>query len=360
MPLFLQSASYKFKGYRKSTFNCSAIADKMNSCKFVFHGQAMKVIYLLAVCCVGLMFLTDQSKAADWPEGVIGGLQHAGAVHFYAQPGMLNITLYKRDSAGTSTADRTMKAFLYGPDGTIYDNAILPSQKITTGQAGPLQHQQLQAKIDRAGVYTLLVTMNQDQYVRLVSWGFATNARQFVINANTGHTDHQRQETIMLNGEMQPFSIFFKPPHRSFNLDITRLPESAHQVEMYDASGKLLQAVPVKDGAAKSTFDATTATAEDVWELRLPVQRGTILMDGFNQNWEKDETILPVWSTSREHYFDLSNYFWLLEPRRFARQVKAGDSGTIDVSVYNHSSKPMPLKLQVEDVPARIIAEATP
>jgi len=320
----------------------------------------MKGLCLLAVCCAGLFILGQPAKAADWPDKVIGGLQHAGAVHLYAQPGMLNITLYKRDSAGRSTADRTMKAFLYGPDGTVYDQAVLPSQKIAPGVPGPMQQEQLQAKIDRAGVYTLLVTMNQDQYVRLVSWGFATNARQFVINANTGHTDHQRQETIMLNGEMKPFSIFFKPPHRSFNLEITRLPESTRQIEMYDASGKLLQTVAVKDGAVKSTFDGRNAGEHDIWELRLPVQRGTILMDGFNQNWQKGETILPVWSTSRAHYFDLADYHWLLEPRRFARRVKAGDTGTVEVSVYNHSAKPMPLALRVDGAPTRIKADVTP
>jgi len=308
------------------------------------------------MCCI----FTSVAHAQDWPTGVIGGLQHAGAVHFYMQSGTLDVTIYKRDSAGTGKADRTMKAFLCGPDGTVLDRLVLPSAELEEGKAGALQQGNLQAKITRAGIYTLLVTMNQDQYVRLISWGFSTNAQKFVINADTGHTDVKRQEAIMLNGEMKPFSVFFQPPKRAFDVDISRLPEIAKAVEMYDASGQLVQSVPVQKGEAKSTFAADAGNHDGVWELRLPVERGTILIDGFNQNWTRDETVLPVWSTSREHYFDLADYHWLLQPRRFARQVSAGAKGVVKLSVYNHSQTPMPLELFVDDAPTESKIHVTP
>jgi hypothetical protein len=319
-----------------------------------------QLLLLMTICCVTLLANPIISNAQEWPTGVIGGLQHAGAVHFYMQPGTLNVTLYKRDSAGTGSADRTMKAFLCGPDGTVLDKLVLPSAQLEDGKSGPLQQGQLQAKIKRAGIYTLLVTMNQDQYVRLVSWGFSTNADKFVINADTGHTDVRRQEAIMLNGEMKPFSIFFQPPKCAFNLDISRLPEIAKTVEMFDASGQLVQSVDVENGEAKSTFVANAGNRDGVWELRLPVERGTILIDGFNQNWTRDETVLPVWSTSREHYFDLADYHWLLQPRRFARQLSSGDKGVIEFSVYNHSQTPMALELSIDDAPKNSKIQVTP
>ena len=312
-----------------------------------------QLLLLLTICCVAMLTISTTSNAQEWPEGAIGGLQHAGAVHFYMQPGALNITLYKRDSAGTGTADRTMKAFLCGPDGTVLDRLVLPSAELAEGKAGELQQGKLQSEISRAGIYTLLVTMNQDQYVRLVTWGFSSNADKFVINADTGHTDVKRQEAIMLNGEMKPFSIFFQPPKRAFNLDISRLPVSEKAVEMFDA-------VDEYRAQAKSTFAADAGNRDGVWELRLPVERGTILIDGFNANWNRDETVLPVWSTSREHYFDLAGYHWLLQPRRFARQVSSGAKGVVEFSVYNHSQTPMQLELNVDDAPARSKIEVTP
>lgn len=314
----------------------------------------------MTICCVTLLANPLIANAQEWPAGVIGGLQHAGAVHFYVQPGTLNVTLYKRDSAGTSTADRTMKAFLCGPDGTVLDKLVLPSAEVAPGKSGPLQQGTLQSQISRAGIYTLLVTMNQDQHVRQVSWGFSTNAQKFVINADTGHTDVKRQEAIMLYGEMKPFSVFFQPPKRAFTLDISRLPKIAKAVEMLDASGQLVQSIPVENGEVKSTFSADAGNRDGVWELRLPVERGTILIDGFNQNWSRDETVLPVWSTSREHYFDLADYHWLLQPRRFARNLSAGAKGTVELSVYNHSQTPMPLELFVDDAPKNSKIQVTP
>lgn len=321
----------------------------------------MKQLLLLMIL-FGVTLLTNAaiSHAQEWPTGVIGGLQHAGAVHFYMEPGPLDVTVYKRDSAGKSTADRTMKAFLCGPDGTVLDRFVLPSTEVAPGKPGPLQKGKVHANISRAGIYTLLVTMNQDQYVRLVSWGFSTNAEKFVINANTGHTDVKRKEAIMLYGEMKPFSIFFQPPKRAFDLDISRLPEMAKAVEMFDASGQLVQSVAVNDGTAKSTFAADAGNYNGIWELRLPVERGTILIDGLNQNWTRDETVLPVWSTSREHYFDLADYHWLLQPRRFARQLSSGDKGKVEFSVYNHTQSPMSLNLSVDDAPAKSHIQVTP
>jgi hypothetical protein len=70
-----------------------------------------QLLLLMTICCVTLLANPIISNAQEWPAGVIGGLQHAGAVHFYMQPGTLNVTLYKRNSAGTGSADRTMKAF---------------------------------------------------------------------------------------------------------------------------------------------------------------------------------------------------------------------------------------------------------
>ncbi len=286
----------------------------------------------------------SQTVAAPSPLQGAEGLQHAGAVHFYAQPGPLDIILWKQDAAGNTT-DRTLTAILTGPDGTVHDRIKLfskpdqPSQRLEGA---------LKAKVVHAGIYTLLVSSNQDQYIRAQTWGFSTNASQYMINAGTGHIDRAREETIMLNGKNVPFSVFFKPVKRAFEVRLERLPTTVKSVELHDANGELVQALTVAEGKAKATIATNKGNRDGIWELRLPVQRGSILIEGMNFGWAKGERPLPVWTTSRELAFDLGDYHWLLQPRRFARNVKAGITGVVEMTAYNNSATPMPLELSLE------------
>lgn len=281
--------------------------------------------------------------AANAPYGA-DGLQHAGAVHFYAQPGTLDITLWKRDAAG-NTADRTLTAILTGPDGTIHDRLklITPPDKPEQRLEGKLQ-----ARVIRPGIYTLLLSANQDQYLRAQTWGFSTNAAQYMINAGTGHTDRAREETITLNGKNEPFGVFFKPVQRTFKIQLARLPATAKSVELRDATGEIVHTLNVTDGKAQATVEAGQGRREGIWELRLPAQRGDILIEGLNYGWTKNEKPLPVWTTNRSNFFELGNYHWLLQPRRFARNVKAGDAGTVEMTVFNNTALSMPLELSLD------------
>src|SRR5690606_35606051 len=152
--------------------------------RFMIQTSKFRFSFLiLAVVGIGLLMKPSSVAQAqtepEWPTGVIGGLQHAGAVHFYAQPGTLDVGVYKRDSAG-NTADRSLVAILTGPDGTVHDRLKLVSPPEQRGKAGPLQQGKLQASVKHAGVYTLLISSNQDTYMRAQRWGFSTNASQYM------------------------------------------------------------------------------------------------------------------------------------------------------------------------------------
>ena len=300
--------------------------------------------------CAALIFLltafANHAKAAPSPGGV-DGLQHAGAVYFYAQPGMLEITLWKRDASG-SPIERALTAVLAGPDGTIFKRIQLIAP---AGEIGQRAQATLQAKVLRAGVYTLLLSANSDQYLSAQTIGFSTNAAQYLISSGAGHTDTARQEPIILNGADKPFSIFFKPSRNAFKIHLSDLPQNTKAIEMYDAAGKLVRAFDTAEGKVETSFSVADGARDGVWELRLPSQKGSVLIEGLNTVWAKNEKPLPVWTTSREHYFDLGETHWLLSPRRFARKTQPGKTSAISFTLFNNSLAPMPIELHLEAPP---------
>ncbi len=302
---------------------------------------------LLAALIFCLTAFTNDINAAPAPGGV-DGVQHVGAVHFYAQPGTLNVTLWKRDASGTPI-ERALTAVLAGPDGKIHQRIQLIAP---AGEVGQRAEGTLQAQVARAGVYTLLLSANSDQYLQTQTVGFSSNATQFMLNTGAGHTDTAREEPIILNGTEKPFGIFFEPPPATFKVQISGLPKNAKTIEMYDAEGKLVRAFEATDGKVEASFAATDSAHDGVWELRLPSQKGSVLIEGLNTAWAKGEKPLPVWATGRERYFDLSETHWLLSPRRFARKTQPGAKGAVRFTVFNNSAAPMPIELQLDAPPA--------
>src|SRR5690606_1841938 len=91
-------------------------------------------------------------------------------------------------------------------------------------------------------------------------------------------------------------------------------------------------------------------SSDEVWELRLPQSKGTINIEGITYGWQHENKPLPVWTSSRRAYFDVADYHWLLSPRRFARNLKQGDEGEVEFSLYNNSdSNVMLLEINLED-----------
>lgn len=295
----------------------------------------------LALSCLTLF--QTLANAAPTPGG-IDGLQHVGAVHLYAEPGPLTVTLWKRDSSG-APLDRALTAVLAGPEGKVYDRIQLIAPD---GKLGQRVEGTLQAEVAYAGVYTLFLSANADQYLRLQTIGFSSNASQFMLNTGTGHTDTTREEPIVLNGPDAPFGIFFAPPRKAFKIRISRLPETTRAIEMYDAAGNLLRTFVATGGKAEASVEVPEGMPHGIWELRLPTQKGSVLIEGLNTAWSPQEKPLPVWTTSREQYFDLAETYWLIAPRRFARKTAAGEKGRVEFTVFNGTSTPMILALEVK------------
>lgn len=288
-------------------------------------------------------------SAQSWPEGVIGGLQHSGAVHIYANPGPLAVDVYKRDLKTNTDIDRTATVFLTGPDGSILAEERIASPPGQWGnREGPLQHISFKVDILHAGVYTVLITGYEDPYLRRSQvWGFCTNADKCLINSSTGHTDTQRAEPIMLYGERQPISIFFKPTSSTLNIDVDQLPANAGMMELRDPNDKIVWQFTANSREVTTGDINTTDIIDGIWELKMPVTQGKIYIKGLNHEFEKGKNVLPVWTTSRDRYFDLENLHWLLSPRRQSRNLESAFDGTMSFSLFNNSEFPVTYDLQV-------------
>lgn len=285
-----------------------------------------------------LVILSCKLVHAQADTGSVHGLQHTGAVHFYAQPGPLEIRVFKKDGDRGDPVNLTMTAYLTGPDGAVLDSARL----YRSGE------KKLAAPVHVAGIYTLLLSMNGDQYMQGVTWGFRSNASKYMINAATGHADRKREEPIMLNGIDSAFGVFFKPAKRDFTLRVSALPVDVKQVDLYDGTGALQKSLKVTDGHANASLFANDNQLAGIWELRLPRQKGKIHISGITHDWREGSMPAPVWTTSREAYFDLADYHWLLSPRRFARHVKPGEKGKMEFILVNHAKTTMSVELHAE------------
>lgn len=294
-----------------------------------------KVLKAIAVCSLLTISLVVKGQQTAHE---VRGLKHAGGVHFYPSIGAFEVTIFKEDGKG-DPINQIMHATLFGPDGSSLDSMILYGNTEKT----------LKVSIEEKGIYTLLVSMNNDQRISTVKWGFKTITPLYMINSSAGHTDRTRTEPIVLEGGKQPFGIFFKPKKDNFRISATNLPKNARKIHLFDGSDKLIKEIKVKDN--KIDEDIQCGSCDGVWELRLPQQIGTVNIEGVTFGWGKNVKPLSVWTTNRQSYFDVDRYHWLLSPRRFARNVHKGDEGTVEFSLFNNSNKDMSLNVRLAQIP---------
>ncbi len=295
-------------------------------------------------CLFFLIVFTGSSglfAQLSWPEGIIGGLQHTGAVHFYAEPGTLEVKLYRQGVTGRGAADRGLTAILTGPDGTIH-----AEEKMSDPGREQLQTVRLRAEVQHAGVFTLLLSANQDQYLTNQQIGFSSNVAKFMINSGVGHADKKREEAIMITGNDRPFSIFFKPVTDVLDISVTHLKQPAEKVLILNSAGIVVRELVPDNG--KVSVSGLAAGKSGIWEIRLPAKGGRVLVKGLNDEFPENKKALPVWTTDRKSYFELGDIHWLLAPRRVSAQLGERNSGVFDFTVFNNSAEPMPVDLEIE------------
>lgn len=305
-----------------------------------------KKLSAASLLLLALLPATLQAQA-KWPMGI----KHVGAVYLEADKGELEIEVFKKDSADSPQSQR-MRLFLAAPDGTIVDEFILPSHdfkgKRKEGGWGPKQSTTLRTTVDEAGVYTLLVTFEHYRYGEGAVWGFNTNARRYMLDAGGGHKDSARNERIMLNNPGVPGEICFMPQQGAFAIELTDLPKGVSRLTLLDADDNSVQELVVKDGGLKTVIAADKGNRNGVWRLLLPSQEVVAQIEGVTM-WKDKATgdqQMALWTTSREKYFDLQRWYWLLRPRNLTRIVEKNHGDKVEYSVYNSGQEPVTVNLE--------------
>ncbi|MGI6609138.1 MAG: BNR-4 repeat-containing protein [Limnochordia bacterium] len=323
-----------------------------------FHRITMLLVLILA----SWLGLTDATRAeAPWEFGI----QTGGAVYFDADPGILEITVRKKDQIARRDWIQDMRLVLVGPDRRVVAETVIPDYpKAKMNRAHEWSEEQsahLSVPVPVAGVYMMLVAVDQDSYGRSVLWTFSTNAKRYLIDAGMGHVDGARKEEIVLSLPGQPGRICFKPTQPISKITLTSLPGSVASVTLLDPNDKEHISMAVRGGKAEGLVVTNSQTQNGVWQIVLPTQQVRASIEGVTY-WNEENGIsrMPLWTTAQNRYFDLLPYRWLLTPYRGTEVVKAGAVGTVALTLFNNSTAPMEVNLSVTGKPlsAGVFAKA--
>ncbi|MEN6494839.1 MAG: BNR-4 repeat-containing protein [Thermoguttaceae bacterium] len=289
----------------------------------------------------------ETSASANELDLRIGGV---GGVYFLAEPGELTVTVEKRDR-NRPNRKTELRAILVGPDRQVLDEATIPDDNAQTPRKlGPPRRVRLSTHVERKGVYGLNVTVSQDRYGDEVLWGFRTNCPRYLIETDRGHRDKRHEEPIVLGNPDAPGDVCFLPRRNAFGIEITGLPKNTGSLHVYDRRGALVESLqPEADGRASCAIPAGTHRDAVPWRLHLPVQQGTIQIDGVTR-WERQDLYpdLPYWTPDPNSWFPLLEYRWLLTP--YSRQAygRPGEQGEVVFQVHNNSDQKKTVQLALE------------
>ena len=278
------------------------------------------------------------------PELLLGG---CGGVYFLAEPGELEVEVFKRDGhrRGRHTE---LRAILVGPDRRVLQEVAIPDDGRSRGPA-PLQRAEMSTSVERKGVYALSVTVSQDRYGQEMVWGFRTSCPRYLVETARGHRDERHREPIVLAGSDDPAAVCFVPRAGAFDVGVTGLPEGAETLRMIDARGELIGTMSVEEGRAAGAFPAGVHREAVPWRLELPSGRATIEIDGLTR-WEGGDAHpdLCVWTPDPRSWFPLLEHRWLLTPYSRTVYGEAGSRREIAFQVHNDGARDKTVRLAVE------------
>ena len=306
------------------------------------------LFHVLALACT---LVGAARNTAPEPELLFGG---CGGVYFLAEPGELEVEVYKRDTnrRGRHTE---LRAILVGPDRQVLQDVAIPDDGRGRGEGpGPLQRVKLSTRVEYKGVYVLNITVSQDRYGQEMVWGFRTSCPRYLVETARGHRDERHREPIVLAGPGRPTTVCFMPRRGEFGVRVTGLSKGTKTLRMVDADGELIRDVATDEEEAGFTMPPDVHRDAVPWCLNLPSGRATIDIDGVTQ-WDRSDPPqdLCVWTPDPSSWFPLLEHRWLLTPYRRTVYGMPGTEREITFQVHNAArrEKTVRLALELPDAP---------
>lgn len=292
--------------------------------------------------------------AVAWPAGAqdhpvrfaVGG---CGGAWLQADPGELIVELEKRDR-NLRGAPTELRALLFGPDRRVLDEQLIPFAGQAKGSGpGPAQRCTLRARVERAGVHGLCVTVANDRYGDDIIWGLWTNCPHWLVETARGHRDARHEEPIVLLDPERPGEVCFRPRYGAFQVEVEGVPADVPELTLHDQRGQVVARLPLTGGKASAELPADRGRDEGPWRLHFPKAKGVLKIDGLTR-WDDQDLLRDqcVWTPDAGTWFPWSDHRWLVTPYAQRRYGRAGERAEAVFELHNNALRECVFKLSLE------------
>lgn len=333
---------------------------KHNSSRVRQHPVARAIGLLVLVTSLPAIPLLAVPAQMPWATSGTGG------AHLLAGPGELEIQVFKRNVTARGSE---LRATLFGPDRKPLAEVRLPSagEKQTESPA-PAQTKTLRTKVDRPGIYMLMITTPGDRHGLNVEWALQTNASAWVVETSRGHRDDRHREPIVMLDAERSADVTFLPRTGAFEIEIEALPPDADPPILYDADGEMVARIPVTqkqsvsiraymrvphparaEASASFTVPADETRGDRPWRLHLPQGRFFLEIDGLTR-WGKTDLYSDhnIWSPVAGSWFPFQEHRWLISPAQRTVYATPGNQGKMIFVLHNNSLRERTTDLSLE------------
>ncbi len=322
---------------------------------------------LLAVLTTLLMEGNLMARESDVTEipWFIGGI---GGAYLMVEPGELEVEVFKRNWDARSGRTQ-LQAILVAPDREVLDSAEIPPSRETSEESlAPVQSVTLGARVDRPGIYALMITSRGNRYGLNLGWSLRTNAAGYLIETSRGHRDERHQEPLVLIHGDRPADVCFLPRPGEFEIEIEGLPADTGPLILYDERGEQVLEIPAiperatairqylrippgdsEESSARATVPAGEGRGTAPWRLHFPEGQAYVNIDGVTR-WEGGDRYrdLSLWSPEPQSWFSFYPYRWLISPYQRTVWSEPEQDGEIMFRVHNQGQESTEVDLSLE------------
>lgn len=279
---------------------------------------------------------------------MIGG---CGGVFFQAVKGNLKIEFEKEDLSPSGITN--VRLVVFTPDReVIFDQWTSESAPLDTESADRRRFS-ISTKVDREGVYGMMITAAYDRYGEKFKWRFRTNCDKYMIETSRGHKDEKHKEPIVLQDPGMKTELCFLPVSDDFTIRASKLDEREESIFLKDAENRLIAEIPVTDNSISYTVKRKDRENAP-WKLEFSKAKGIIEIDGVTEggDFHSDHFLTypggAFWTPHAESWFPIQSHRWQLLPYHSIRYGDPGDWSSTVFTVHNNSTKNKEISLSLD------------
>ena len=273
-------------------------------------------------------------------------IKGCGGAYFLAEPGLLRITLTKRE---TSSRAQPVRLVLATPDRQPVADVWLPG---LADSGAAVQRVTIEHDVTAAGVYALSLTAPDDRYGNRFQWMLETNCPRFLLETSRGHRDVRHEEPFFIVNPNQECQVFFYPTAAAFALEASSLPPNSQGVTLRDHTGAVvLTQAPNAEQTAEVKLPADPGR-QPPWQMTIPAGGAVINLDHLTRWGSLSEyRDQPLWTYQRSSWFDFFSNRKLLVPYRHMQYLEAGETAAVTFTVNNRGKSLKQVRLALEFPP---------